>query len=333
MTATTVTCRMIAGIGVLLLAAGCGSTAGDPVVESTSEVTASGSSSPAQMPAADVVDVNPSDFSFGADSVRFEPAGSPGYECVIGPNPDLGGHDVSCFVAFPPDTPAVTNTPFSGEPNMIVLRPDGYVVTISEGGPPGARPLPENTRLGVGDAQCTALPGGMDCDNGPAGFRFVDGELTVRGPQASIPEPAVDPCGTASANTAIANAVNRLPPNTAGGAGGAEWIFAGETNFDPCADLSYAVAETARGTGSSPQQVMFFHRGVYLGTATRCAFGFTSVVGSSDDSVTVQYRWPRGTESNAEASGRATATFGWNGDRVVMQNDLPAQLLEINGCN
>ncbi|XGU20559.1 LppP/LprE family lipoprotein [Rhodococcus sp. 3Y1] len=105
-----------------------------------------------------------------------------------------------------------------------------------------------------------------------------------------------------------------------------------ETNFDPCAELSYAIAETNGGTGSSPQHVMLFHRGEYQGTATACSFGFTSVIDSSSDSVTVQYKWPRGMDSNANPSGLATATFVWDGDGVVMQNDLPAELLKVSGC-
>ncbi|TSD48002.1 LppP/LprE family lipoprotein [Rhodococcus sp. KBS0724] len=149
---------------------------------------------------------------------------------------------------------------------------------------------------------------------------------------------AVDPatastvkCGTESPNIAITNGVARVPADPR--IPDIEWIFLGDTNFDPCADLSYALAETKGGTGSSPEHVMFFHRGEYLGTATSCAFGFTTVVDSTSESATVQYRWPRGRDSNANPSGLATATFVWDGNEVVMQNDLPAELLDISGCN
>jgi hypothetical protein len=149
---------------------------------------------------------------------------------------------------------------------------------------------------------------------------------------------AVDPatastlqCGNASQNTAITSAVAQVPADAR--IPGIEWIFMGDTNFDPCADLSYAVVETKGGTGSSPEHVMFFHRGEYLGTATSCAFGFTTVVDGTSESATVQYRWPRGMDSNANPSGLATATFVWDGNEVVMQNDLPAELLNMSGCN
>ncbi|MDI9916725.1 LppP/LprE family lipoprotein [Rhodococcus sp. IEGM 1379] len=148
---------------------------------------------------------------------------------------------------------------------------------------------------------------------------------------------AIDPatvatvkCGTTPQSAAIADAISQVPADSR--IPGIEWTFLGDNNFDPCADLSYAMAEAKGGTGSSPEHVMFFHRGKYLGTATSCAFGFTSVVDSTSDSATVQYRWPRGMDSNAHPSGLASATFVWDGEHVVMQNDLPAELLKVSGC-
>jgi len=38
-------------------------------------------------------------------------------------------------------------------------------------------------------------------------------------------------------------------------------------------------------------------------------------------------------DSNSNPSGLATATFVWDGNEVVMQNDLPAELLNMSGCN
>ncbi|MCI9889946.1 LppP/LprE family lipoprotein [Micrococcales bacterium 31B] len=45
-------------------------------------------------------------------------------------------------------------------------------------------------------------------------------------------------------------------------------------HFDPCLDLSYVIVETEGGTGSSPSHVALFHRGEYIGTATRDAYGY-----------------------------------------------------------
>lgn len=137
-----------------------------------------------------ITDALPDDYRFGVAGYRFRLAGTPQRHCLIWPNVELGGHNVSCSVRFPPGTPPVTSPPFSGQPNTIVLRPDGRYNMIGEGGSPGAPLLPDYSRLTVGEAQCTALPGGVDCDNGPAGFRFVDDVLTVHGPQA----PSSTPC-------------------------------------------------------------------------------------------------------------------------------------------
>ncbi|NMM83095.1 hypothetical protein B2J88_01710 [Rhodococcus sp. SRB_17] len=158
-----------------------------------------------------------------------------------------------------------------------------------------------------------------------AGWPWLCGDNTVDPATAATVK-----CGTTSQSAAIADGISQVPGDPR--IPGIEWTFTGDTNFDPCADLSYAMAETKGGTGSSPEHVMFFHRGEYLGTATSCSFGFTSVVDSSSDSAMVQYKWPRGMDSNANPSGLASATFVWDGEQVVMQNDLPAELLKVSGC-
>lgn len=89
-----------------------------------------------------------------------------------------------------------------------------------------------------------------------------------------------------------------------------------------CGSLGYAELATAGGTGSSPTQLLLYNEGEFLGTGIRCnALG--QVIGSTADSVTVQYRWPVGNESNANMSGRADVTFQWNGSSVDMIGNLP----------
>jgi LppP/LprE lipoprotein len=104
------------------------------------------------------------------------------------------------------------------------------------------------------------------------------------------------------------------------------------SNFDRCAALSYGRLDLEGGTGSSPVQLMLFHSGVFVGTATDCAFGFTSVDSFSGDSITVTYRWPREGDTNAAPSGQATVTYRWSGESVVMEGELPAELLQVSGC-
>lgn len=105
------------------------------------------------------------------------------------------------------------------------------------------------------------------------------------------------------------------------------WTYFGDANYDPCADLSYAMAETPQGTVSSPMQLMLFHRGEYVGTGTQCALGYTTVIGGTDGSVDVRYRWPRGDDANANPTGEATTTYRWIGGGVEMTDPLPAELL------
>ncbi len=79
-------------------------------------------------------------------------------------------------------------------------------------------------------------------------------------------------------------------------------------------------------TGSSPSAILLFHDGTYLGTATKVQYPFTpEVTRTSDAAVSVTYRYPRDGESNAEASGRADATYRWDdaAGRVVMTGDVP----------
>lgn len=89
-----------------------------------------------------------------------------------------------------------------------------------------------------------------------------------------------------------------------------------------CGSLGYAELATSGGTGSSPTQLLLYNEGELLGTGIRCnALG--QVTGSTNNSVSVQYRWPVGKDSNADMSGRADVTFQWNGSSVDMIGDLP----------
>ncbi|MFE4501501.1 hypothetical protein ACFRFQ_16710 [Rhodococcus sp. NPDC056743] len=99
----------------------------------------------------------------------------------------------------------MSNPPFEGAPNAIALEQSGTVPTIVEGGPPGTRVLPPGSRLTIRDAQCSALVGGgVDCENGGAGFRFVAGELTRRGPELTPSKPVTVAATTAEATTGAA---------------------------------------------------------------------------------------------------------------------------------
>ena len=173
---------MLAG-STVAVATGCSTDSADMSADPvTSVVSAPQESVESQVT---ISDADPAAYEYASDRYRFKLSGTPLRECYIAVDADP---TVSCSVAWPADTPAVSNGPFSGAPNTIVLKPDGYRPTIDEGGPPGAELLPENTRIQVGSASCTAVPGGVECSNGEdVGFSFVDGELSTRGPVGTEP--------------------------------------------------------------------------------------------------------------------------------------------------
>jgi hypothetical protein len=85
------------------------------------------------------------------------------------------------------------------------------------------------------------------------------------------------------------------------------------SGFDPCAELSWAVVSLEMATVSSPTAVLLFHDGSYLGTTTSEEYGFTPrVERTAPGAISVTYPFVQGNESNAEASGRATASYTWN---------------------
>ena len=99
-----------------------------------------------------------------------------------------------------------------------------------------------------------------------------------------------------------------------------------DSNFDPCADLSWITVTLEGATASSPYHILLFHNGEYLGTATAKAYGFSPKVSRVDDSeIAVTYRWPKEGEDNAEASGTTQAGFRWDegAQKVVMSGDVP----------
>ncbi|NQX35183.1 LppP/LprE family lipoprotein [Herbiconiux sp. VKM Ac-2851] len=141
---------------------------------------------------------------------------------------------------------------------------------------------------------------------------------------APSPEPAA--CGPASGQEAAASGIAALPAPA--GLEGIPWDAANAdySGYDPCAALSWSLVTLEGATASTPTAVLLFHSGSYLGTATEKAYGFTPTVErTADDAIAVTYRFLQGSESNAEASGRATATLTWNAatGSVDLAGDLP----------
>lgn len=173
----------------------------------------------------------------------------------------------------------------AAEPTATVTR----TVTPSASTPPssvaGAAPA-------VGSSTPTATP---SC--GPS-----DGAAAAAGPIADLPLPA----GLESARWDASTADTSV--------------------YDGCAALSAVTVGVADATASSPVAILLFHDGSYLGTATKEQYPFVpQVTRESTGSIRVEYRYPQGADSNADASGRATATYTWDdaADRVEMSGDVP----------
>lgn len=106
------------------------------------------------------------------------------------------------------------------------------------------------------------------------------------------------------------------------------WVAAepDRETWDACAPLSYAVATLEGGTASTPNHILLFHGGEFIGTATADAYGFFPEIQQlSDTAITVTYRYPLPGEPNAAPTGEAVATYAWDEatQSVVMDGDLP----------
>ena len=90
-----------------------------------------------------------------------------------------------------------------------------------------------------------------------------------------------------------------------------------EGTFDPCVTLSTVIIAVEGATGSSPNHVLLFHKGEFVGTATHESLGFTSLDPgrTTDDTVGVTYKTPG--SCNACPDGTLTPVqFHWDGKQV-----------------
>ncbi|WP_192804602.1 LppP/LprE family lipoprotein [Rhodococcus erythropolis] len=95
-------------------------------------------------------------------------------------------------------------------------------------------------------------------------------------------------------------------------------------NYDPESGLSAALVSVERGTGSSPNQVLLFNYGKYLGPATDQSLGFTRLLQSlsKDKMVAVEFKIP-GPVSAGPPKALYTARFAWRNEELVWFGDLP----------
>lgn len=136
-------------------------------------------------------------------------------------------------------------------------------------------------------------------------------------------------CASDSASTVVSKALRELKNKSRWD----QWTNVSRTyeGYDPCAELSWIDAIP----GSSPSDccissmahhILLFHRGKFIGTATYEPYSFPPVITrTSDSSISVTYRYMKGDESPASASGRTTAEFSWSSsqNKVVMTGEVP----------
>ncbi|MCP8994886.1 LppP/LprE family lipoprotein [Rothia sp. P3C3.S176] len=136
-------------------------------------------------------------------------------------------------------------------------------------------------------------------------------------------------CASDSASTVVSKALRELKNKSKWD----QWTNVSRTyeGYDPCAELSWIDAIP----GSSPSDccissmahhILLFHRGKFIGTATYEPYSFSPVITrTSDSSISVIYRYVKGDESSASASGRTTAEFSWSSsqNKVVMTGEVP----------
>ena len=136
-------------------------------------------------------------------------------------------------------------------------------------------------------------------------------------------------CASDSASTVVSKALRELKNKSKWD----QWTNVSETyeGYDPCAELSWIDAIPGSShkdccISSMVHHILLFHRGKFIGTATYEPYSFPPVITrTSDSSISVTYRYVKGDESSASASGRTTAEFSWSSsqNKVVMTGEVP----------
>ena len=136
-------------------------------------------------------------------------------------------------------------------------------------------------------------------------------------------------CASDSASTVVSKALRELKNKSKWD----QWTNVSEDyeGYDSCAELSWIDAIPGSShkeccISSMVHHILLFHRGKFIGTATYEPYSFSPVITrTSDSSISVTYRYVKGDESSASASGRTTAEFSWSSsqNKVVMTGEVP----------
>ncbi|KQU06703.1 hypothetical protein ASG56_03445 [Rhodococcus sp. Leaf7] len=131
--------------------------------------------------------------------------------------------------------------------------------------------------------------------------------------------PCVDP-NSLNVRTAVAN----LGTDSQGGVFVIDDHTPG-TSADGCPTLEWARATgTGIRNGTVQSHVLFFtNSGDYLGTATSDAYSYTSVVGATDSTVTVRYRWLNPDDALCCPSNTSFVEFDLTGNTITPYGEFP----------
>ncbi|MEJ5997606.1 LppP/LprE family lipoprotein [Corynebacterium sp. H130] len=104
------------------------------------------------------------------------------------------------------------------------------------------------------------------------------------------------------------------------------WEFTGETNFNPCRDLSYAELREVTKATPGKKQYLLFHRGQFIGTTLERGYDFQTVRVADDSSLTIDYHYWKNNDADPGKYAGAL-TFRWDGEKVATEGTLPDDFL------
>lgn len=137
-------------------------------------------------------------------------------------------------------------------------------------------------------------------------------------------------CETDAQAQAIQDAtarVNQDYPNEHGG-----WVYRGDSNYDTCSPLTYAVVEQAKqGNAQYGTKLIMFHEGQYVGIDSTYPQQVVKAT-PTDKGIHVVYKdWEALMESGEvnAAAGKYTSevTYFWDGEKVAHEGRIPNQNL------
>ena len=144
-------------------------------------------------------------------------------------------------------------------------------------------------------------------------------------PSGSATEGAEDACADLTQEEALAESIDEVPvPDEVEGA---KWDVKSAPigTYDPCAALSWIIVTVEGGTGTSPFQILLYHDGEFVGTATEEAYGgWAEVTRLGDATIEATYSTPDPDSDDPTARVETPVRFTWDeAAQTVTQEGTP----------